>query len=346
MATIFDVAREAGVSTGTVSRALNHRPEVDPATRTRVEEVAARLGYRADPLARGMVTRATATVGLIVPDVASPFFHELARGVEDVASAHGQLVVLCNSDRRLDKELQYLAALRAHRVGGLILAGAPHEAPPDGELKEKGPPAVLVIRRGPPGARWPAVLLDYAAAVRQQVAHVLALGHRRVGYVNGPPAHDNAAARLAGYREALADAGVGFDAQLVAEADFTIEGGYAAARHLLGLEGSDGPPTALALANDYMALGAMQAVRARGLEVPGDVSVVGFDDFVVARLVEPRLTTVRVPMREMGARAMRLLLGEMERRRDRVSGDADDVGGDREEFVPTELVVRESAAPR
>jgi LacI family transcriptional regulator len=386
VATIYDVAREAGVSTGTVSRALNDHPEVGAATRARVIETAARLGYRPDPLARGMITRTTAIVGLVVPDVAAPFFHELARGVEDVASASGQLVVLCNTDRRPEKEQQALRALRAHRVGGLILAGAPldeaaaHDAlgtpgmqgepgvqgesgaestpsrrsEPGAQSRQDArggargveQPGVFVIRRGPPGTTWPALLLDYRAAVREEVAYLLALGHRRIGYVNGPGARQNAAERVAGYRQALAeaaDAGAVFDPALVTSADFSIEGGYAAAARLLDLPER---PTALALANDHMALGALQAARARGLAVPGDLSVVGFDDFAVAALVAPALTTVRVPMREMGARAMRLLLEQMGRRSGRASdnGSAEGEGHlGRVEYVATELVVRESA---
>ena len=338
MPTIFDVARAAGVSTGTVSRAFNENTEVSAATRARVLAAAERLGYHPNPLARGMVTRATATVGLVVPDIASPFFHELARGVEDVASANGQLVVLCNTDRRPEKERRYLNALRAHRVGGLILAGAPHAAPAAGDGREKGPPTVRVIRHAP--ASGPALLLDYRAAVREEVEHLLALGHRRIGYVNGPVAHGNSAERRAGYREALRRAAVSVERELVTSAPFTIEGGYDAAARLLDLPK---PPTALALANDHMALGAMQAIRARGLTVPGDVSVVGFDDFVVASLVEPRLTTVRVPMREMGARAMQLLLEEIARRRRGPEDAAHE--SPPAEYVPTELVIRESTGP-
>jgi LacI family transcriptional regulator len=145
MATIHDVARQAGVSTGTVSRALNDHPEVNAETRARVLAAAARLGYQPDPLARGLVTRATTTIGLVLPDIAAPFFHELARGVEDVACAHGQLVVVCNTDRSAEKEGRYLRTLRAHRVGGLILAGAPLEAPggggPAGDEAGPGAPA-------------------------------------------------------------------------------------------------------------------------------------------------------------------------------------------------------------
>src|SRR5688572_29013135 len=227
MPTIFDVARAAGVSTGTVSRAFNENTEVSASTRARVLKAAERLGYHPNPLARGMVTRATATVGLVVPDIAAPFFHELARGVEDVARANGQLVVLCNTDRQPEKERQYLSALRAHRVGGLILAGAPHAAPSAADAGEKGPPTVRVIRHEP--ASGPALLLDYRSSVREEVEHLVALGHRRIGYVNGPVAHGNSAERRAGYRAALTRARIPFDRQLVTSAQFTMEGGYEAA---------------------------------------------------------------------------------------------------------------------
>jgi DNA-binding LacI/PurR family transcriptional regulator len=183
--------------------------------------------------------------------------------------------------------------------------------------------------------------------VRDEVAHLLSLGHRRIGYVNGPVAHGNSAERLAGYRAALKAAKVAYDRRLVTSAPFTIEGGYEAAARLLSLDDS---PTALALANDYMALGAVQAVRARGLSVPRDVSVAGFDDFVVASLVDPPLTTVRVPMRQMGARAMQLLLDEIARRRAASAGggagapDETPAEPASPEYVPTELVVRGSTA--
>ncbi len=358
-ATIYDVARESGVSTGTVSRALNGHAEVGAATRARVIETAARLRYRPDPLARGMITRTTALVGLVVPDVAAPFFHELARGVEDVASANGQLVVLCNTDRSLEKEQRYLRTLGAHRVGGLILAGAPLEAPAAPADQSEAPatdtpvqpaqPCVFVIRREPPGrqgAAWPALLLDYRKAVREEIGYLLSLGHRRIGYVNGPGARENATERVAGYRQALADAGISLDPELVTDADFSIEGGYAAATRLLDRTER---PTALALANDHMALGALQAARTRGLAVPGELSIVGFDDFAVAALAAPALTTVRVPMREMGARAMHLLLEQMALRSGRAasckSEPAPGTAAERVEYAATELVVRDSAAP-
>lgn len=304
--TIRDVARRAGVSIGTVSRVINGHPLVSEATRQRVLQAIAELNYRPDAVARSLVSARTHTVGLVLPDITSPFYPELVRGVEDVARAHGYTVILVNTDLQAERELRVLEALHDKRVDGLIFISADVT---DGHLHafaRLGLPVVLAATRAPRD-ELPAVIIDNVAAARGAVAHLIRVhGHRRVGLISGPLSDRIAGkTRFEGYVLALREAGLPFLPELVEEGNYREPDGYRAAQRLLDLPE---PPTAIFAASDEMAVGALNAALDRGLHVPADVALVGFDGIALADMVRPRLTTVVQPIYETGATAMRRLV--------------------------------------
>ncbi len=327
--TMSDVAREAGVSLMTVSRVVNDKGEISPATRQRVLEIIERLGYRPSGIARGLATRHTSTLGLVIPDVANPFFAEVARSAEHVAYAEGYNVFLCNTEEDAQRELAVLESLEEKRVDGVLLCSSRLD---DNELQEavaRHPAAVLINRRLA-GNVVGRVLVDDEAGGQEAVQHLLQAGHRAVGFLAGPPASHSGQQRAKGYRAALAAAGLPDTPAWVRHCSPMVAGGLTATRQLL----LDHPElTALFCYNDLVAVGALQACAELGRAVPTDLAIVGFDDIPLAALVTPPLTTCRVPRHELGSQAMRLLL-------DRINGCTEEC----QEIVlrPT-LVVRASA---
>jgi LacI family transcriptional regulator len=303
-ATIRDVADLAGVSTATVSRVLSGTPEARPATRQRVLDAARELDYRPSGIARSLKLRTTGTFGLIVTDILNPFFPELVRAIEDAAREHGYAVLLGNGDEDPDREAAYLELLARRRVDGLLVASGGLSERHGRWLRNAPIPVVLVNCELADGSR-PAVLTDNRAAARLAAEHVLGLGHRHVGHITGRPTNAATAERIAGIRDAFAAAGAAPDALAVAEGDDHVAGGERAMSLLLG---SPTPPTAVLCYNDLTAIGAIRAVRGRGLGVPADVSVVGFDDIDLAAYVDPPLTTVSQAIVDMGRASVLALL--------------------------------------
>ncbi|MDH6215929.1 LacI family DNA-binding transcriptional regulator [Streptomyces pseudovenezuelae] len=331
--TLNAVAALAGVGRGTVSRVINGSPKVSAPTRAAVEQAIAELGYIPNPAARSLASRRTDTVAVVVPEgearlFSEPYFSEIIRGVSaELAIAGMQLLLVLVPD---EKEYARLATyLSAHRVDGvLMLSVHGGDTLPD-RLHELAVPTVLAGRRGP-GEPLGHVRADNSGGARSAVEHLLAKGRRTIGTITGPLDMDAARARLDGYREALEHVGMTVDEDLIAYGDFREEGGRAAMRQLLrrrpGLD-------AVFAASDVMASGAVLELRTSGRRVPDDVAVVGFDDSIVARHIDPPLTSVRQPLEEMGRTMASLLLHEIAHR-----------GGDHREVVlPTRLVVRESA---
>lgn len=309
MPTIRDVARAAGVSPATVSRALNGSGYVSPETRQRVLDAAARLGFTPSYIARSLVRKATRTLGLLVPDITNPYFPAIARGVEDAAARAGYSVVLCNTDGDPDHEEDYIQFLRERQVDGLVLIAS---SPRAGELVARGDaPPVVFVDRVPPGARADVVVVDNRRGMLEATRHLLALGHRRIGFVAGRVGSGTAEERLAGYLAALGEAGIAPDSRYIAPGDFTFQGGYQAARGLLSLPDR---PTAVVAANDLMAVGVCRAALEAGLRIPRDLAVVGYDDIPMAELIHPPLTTVAQPTYQMGELAARLLMERLEGR--------------------------------
>jgi LacI family transcriptional regulator len=319
--TIHDVAREAQASIATVSRALNGGT-VSAVARARIEAAVARLGYRRNDVARGLVTGRSGLVGVVLPDLVGPLYAQMARGIEDVLEARGMHAMVVTDRLEAPAERRAIDLLLARQVDGLVLIGS-RLAPPDlADARRRVP--VVHVQRDTPDTDEAQVRLDDAAGVDAAVVHLVGLGHRRIAHLAGPRRDGHE--RRAAFLEAIAAAGL--EPGPIVEGDFTEEGGAAAADAVLG-----GGITAVFCGNDRMAVGLMHAAHHRGLEVPGDLSVVGFDDLAWTRYLWPPLTTVRQPGREMGRAAARLVL-------DGPDGDALTTLR-----VRPELVVRASTAP-
>ena len=330
--TIHDVARAVGVSAMTVSRALGNKPGVSARTREQVREAARRLGYAMHPAAKSLAGGKLDTLGMLVPDVGSQYIGELVRGVGEALDKALFDLILYTTHRDPERERERIRHLTRGQADGL-LAVLPRTI--DGHieaLEEAQAPVVILDHRGV-NTRLPCVGTTNAAGARAAVAHLVSLGHRRIGHITGLDGTHASLERERGYREALHEAGLPVDAALVRQGDFQQPRAFQATRALLALPD---PPTAIFAANDVSACGAIEAVKDRGLSVPGDVSVVGFDDIPMATQIHPLLTTVRQPLFEMGATAARMLIAQvrgLEPLAPRVE-------------LPTELVIRASSGQR
>jgi LacI family transcriptional regulator, galactose operon repressor len=305
--TMRDVARTAGVHPGTVSRVLNPRtrPLVNPVTADRVERVARDLGYSLNPLARGLKTRRTFSVGVLIPDLTNPLFPPIIRGMEEVLDAAGYTTLVASTDGDPARERQRLETLIARQVDGFIIATAARRHPVVADAIASGLAVVLANRTIEGGGVF-AVVPDDRKGSALAVAHLAGLGHRRIAHIAGPQATTTGLLRYRGFVEAMQDADLEVDPDLVAHADaFTATAGEHAARPLLAPAGR---PTAIVAANDLLALGAYSALAAAGLACPDDVSVVGFNDMPFADRFAPPLTTIHIPHAHIGARAAELLL--------------------------------------
>jgi LacI family transcriptional regulator len=327
--TMSDVAREAGVSRMTVSRVVNDKGEISAATRQRILGVIERLGYRPSGIARGLATQRTRTLGLVVPDIANPFFSQVARGAENEAYAHGYSVFLCNTNEDARRELSVLQLLEEKRVDGVVLCSSrldPAELRP--ALAHH--PAVVLVNMQMDGSQIGTVMVDDESGGRKATQHLLQTGHEAIGFLAGPPKSQSGRKRDQGYRAALAAAGLPYNSNWVRHCAPVVQGGLQTARQLL----NDQPElSALFCYNDLVAIGALQACNELGRRVPADLAVVGYDDISLAALVTPALTTCRVPRHELGDHSMKLLLNH-------INGCIDEC---EEILLQPELVVRASA---
>lgn len=354
---VRDVAQRAGVSVGTVSHVLNHPDRVATATRERVEAAIDDLGFVRSEAARRLRDGSSSLVGVVVLDISNPFFTEAARGIEDRLRADGCVPMLCSSDGEAERELEIMRILAGQDVRGVIVTPGPATLDNLPVLTSRG---IRVVLMDHPAISedLSTVVADDVAGARAAVAHLLGLGHRRIGFINGPARVRQARDRRAGVLEALADAGLdpvdalvevegvsagtGFSADAGAVGAAAILDGAVAGSVGVGTSGSVGSqgalaaagerPTALFCANDQLAIGAMRVVRARGLSIPEDMAIVGYDDVAVAGELITPLTSVRQPMRELGVTAADLLL-------------TPEAGVQHITFTP-ELVVRESTVGR
>ncbi|MGA4709897.1 catabolite control protein A [Bacillus safensis] len=302
--TIYDVAREANVSMATVSRVVNGNPNVKPTTRKKVLEAIDRLGYRPNAVARGLASKKTTTVGVIIPDISSIFYSELARGIEDIATMYKYNIILSNSDQNTDKELHLLNTMLGKQVDGIVFMGGNITDVHVEEFKRSPVPIVLAASVEEQ-AQTPSVNINYEQAIYDSVQLLVEKGHRRIAFVSGPMSEPiNSVRKLAGYKRALEEAGIAFDDALVAEGDYSYDSGIEALAHLL--EQSD-KPTAVIAATDEMALGVIHGAQDRGVSIPEDLEVIGFDNTRLSLMVRPQLTTVVQPTYDIGAVAMRLL---------------------------------------
>jgi LacI family transcriptional regulator len=325
---ISDVARESGVSIFTVSAVINNKSHVGKNLRERVEDAIRKLNYRPNLIARSLIKQKTQTLGMIVPDIANPFFPMVVRGAEDAALKHGYNLLLCNSDDTLAKEESAIELLLSKRVDGILLTKASGDFSPGLRqiIKAGNIPFVLVMRTYPELTKDAVITDDYQGAY-DAVCHLARAGRRRIGLISGPLKISNAKERWRGFREALEANHLSYEPTLVAEGDYRIESGFRAGHALLSRR-----PDGIYVANHLMTIGLLKAVDEMGLRCPEDFGLVSFDDYPWLSVFHPRLTTVELPKHQLGSEATELLVRR--------------INGDRETPVlkklPTELRIRES----
>jgi len=332
MATIKDVAAVAGVSFTTVSHVVNNSRPVSASVRARVEDAIRALNYVPSAVARSLKARATATVGLLVPNGTDPYFAELARGVEDICAVHGYCVFFCNSDDDPAKQRGYLRVLHEKRIDGLIVASGGDDAVLAATLANANEP-VVVVDRNIQGLNADLVQIDHERGAWLATRHLLALGHARIGCIAGPVSTAVSAMRVHGFLRALAQHGVELLDGALVESDASSAGGHRAALRLFDTV----QPSAIFAANDMMGIGALRAAAERGISVPGDCSIIGFDDIELSRYTYPSLSTVGNSVRTLGEMAAQTLI-------ERITG-GNKGGESMRRVVAPRLVVRESTGP-
>ncbi len=331
MATIRDVAARAGVSVATVSYVINGTKPVAPETAARVRRAMEELDYHPNAVAQSLRTRTTHVIGVVVSDIANPFFAILVRGAEDCARQHGYSLLICNTSETLENERVYLGLLARRRVDGLLLAPTGKNDELIGRLVRRGM-RIVFIDRTLPNLQVPAVLSDNEAGAYQATKHLVEYGHKRIGIVLGLPHISTTTERLRGYQRALADHGIEFEEGLLLYGQSQV----AAAREAcLSLLSQPNAPTALFATNNLMTIGAMQAIRRLGLRCPDDISLVGFDDFDWAEAFDPPLTTVAQDPYLMGKTAVEVLLDYLQ----------DDSRSGETIRIPVRFIPRTSTAP-
>jgi len=333
MPTMKDVAQAAAVSVTTVSHVINETRYVSEDLRARVLRAMEDMNYHPNILARSLRQGITHSIGLIVPDNSNPFFAEVARVAETVGFEHDYSVILCNSDKNVEREYAYLNVLIARQVDGVIFIAAGGEQQHLRELAAQGIPVVVADRDVPQGLA-DVVLVNHEQGGYDATQHLISLGHRRIACISGPSPITPSADRVRGYCRALREAGIPMEEELVVRCSESYLGGETAMARLLRL---DRRPTAVCTYNDITAIGALRASRNAGLEVPGDLSIVGFDDIPLASAVVPALTTVAQPIADLATVATELLIA-------RIQHSAEFAPGQRI-VLDTNLVVRESSAP-
>jgi LacI family transcriptional regulator len=333
-ATVRDVAKRAGVSAMTVSRVINGSTGVRPETRRRVERAVSELDFVPNGVARGLTSKRSGTLGLIVPDIVNPFFSIVVRGAETVARRAGYRLLLCNSEGDLGLERQYVEDLISHRAEGIIIApvGDRSKANLLPVVRRKFP--FVLIDRSVAGLPCDLVQADSAAGARALIAHLLSIGHRRIGAIVEADNVSTARDRLQGYNDALASAGIKPTPELVIRTTADRAGGYGAMQQFLGFEER---PTAVFAVNNMTAVGAMQAVRERGLVVPRDIALVCFDDVEHLAVLSPFLTVINQPTEMFGTLAAEILIH-------RINGEG--AGPRRHVVLQSELIVRESCGAK
>lgn len=331
-ASIYDVAREARVSVFTVSAVINQKSHVGKKLRERVEAAIAKLSYRPNLLARSLAKQQTHTIGMIVPDIANPFFPLVVRGAEDAVQESGYNLLLCNSDDTQRKEESALELLLSKRVDGILLTKTLSEfsAPLSQMIQETSIPIVLVMRIFPKVSKDAVITDDYRGAY-DAVCHLARAGRKRIGLMGGPRKISNGKARWEGFRDALAANHLPYDPELVIDGDYRIESGYRGGNLLLSHR-----PDGVYVANYLMTVGLLKAAEEMGLRCPEDFGMVSFDDYPWLSIFRPKLTTVELPKYQLGHEAAKLLL-------DRLSGKKGP--GVLKKLMP-ELRVRESCGFR
>ena len=329
------MAARAGVSFTTVSHVLNGTRRVSEAARQRVESAVAEMGYAPSAVARALKMSETHILGVIVPNITNPFFAELTRGIEDRCRNTDYSVFLCNTDDDPAHQARYLQRLFERRVDGLLLAAAAGDASALVSRLAASRVPTVVVDRDIPGLAADRVRVDHQAGAARAVEHLLQLGHRRIACLGGPPEFAVSRARVAGWRQALAQAGVQSEPLWLLEGEFSAAGGHAMTRQLLESGRHGAAVTAVFASNDLQAIGALRAAAELGVTVPRDLSVIGFDGIELGSYVYPALTTVAHPIRDLGDMAASVLIERL-------------LGGpsrERDVVLQPELCLRESTGP-
>lgn len=352
--TVRDVAERAGVSISTVSRVLTGNAPVSKELHRRVVEAIEELGYRPNALARGLRIRRTAVLGLIVPDIANPFFSQLARVIEETAHRHGYSIVLCNSQNSQQRELEYFALLSSQRVDGMMIisSAATHEEL--SQFQSATDAAVLALDRRIPGFQGPWLGADPYPGAFEAVRHLLDLNHRRIGIVRGVEGNISSDQRFEAILQAYRDNGL-TEPPWIWAGDYSVETGIRAGDALAALP-PDQRPTAVIAASEFSAYGLVHSLHDHGLSVPEDVSVVGFDNTRFAELFRPALTVIAQPIERMGRRAVETVLQMIAAADEAPPPPVAPLPGSArprtaktqrvtDEWLPTKLVVRASTGP-
>jgi LacI family transcriptional regulator len=331
--TIYDVAREAGVSMATVSRVVNNNPNVKPQTRKKVYEAIEKLGYRPNAVARGLASKKTTTVGVVIPDISNSIFAEVARGIEDIANMYHYNIILCNADKKVDKEVRVINTLLEKQVDGLLFMGGTITDEHIQAFRTSSVPIVLCATSDVKEST-PSVDIDHEAAAFDAVQVLIEQGHRDIAMISGTLEDPtNGYARYQGYKSALKKAGISFRDEYVRVGNYRYDSGMEVTKYFLELTNR---PSAIFSANDEMAIGAIHTIQDFGLRVPEDISVISVDNIRMASMVRPLLTTVAQPMYDIGAVSMRLLTKYMKK---------ETVDNSRV-ILPHELIQRQSVAAK
>ncbi|KAA8998596.1 DNA-binding transcriptional regulator CytR [Affinibrenneria salicis] len=330
-ATMKDVADQAGVSTATVSRALTNPDKVSAQTRQKVEQAALSVGYSPHVLSRHLKRNESHTILVIVPDICDPFFSEMIRGIEEIAAERGYLVLIGDCAHQHQQEKTFVNLLLAKQIDGMLLLGS--DLPFDASKEEQhNLPPMVMANEFAPELELPTVHIDNLTAAFDAVHYLQKLGHQRIACIAGPDSMPLSQYRLQGYIQALRRSALTIDNQYIYHGEFSYETG---ARGLAALMSHPRPPTAIFCHNDIIALGAMSQAKKMGLDIPRDLSLIGFDDIIQAQYCYPPLTTVVHPRYQIGREAMLLLL-------DQLQGDS--VSGTGSRLLASELKVRGSTA--
>ncbi|MCR4430943.1 MAG: LacI family transcriptional regulator [Tepidanaerobacteraceae bacterium] len=329
--TIKDIAREANVSITTVSRVINNKNEgVSKETKDKILQIMKRLNYRPNSVARSLVTKKTHTLGLILPDITNPFFPDLVRGVEDTANIYGYNIILCNTDDDIAKEKTYIKVLKEKCIDGIIYTSTIKSENQNVKMLLKYEIPFVMLDRLIDIKGVPYIYADGESGMYEIIRYLIENNHRRIAYISGPMTNHTAIQRFEGYKRAMAEAGLSPDGDLIMEGNYKMRSGYECMSEILKKKKKF---TAVACANDLMAVGALECLRESGMKVPDDISVTGYDDIYVSNVVTPKLTTMAQPTYEMGCLAARILIKSIA-----------EENHEKEVKLRPKLVIRESVA--
>ncbi|MCD6239800.1 MAG: LacI family DNA-binding transcriptional regulator [Thermotogae bacterium] len=303
------IAKMSGVSVTTVSRVLGGSSKVNQKTYKRVMGVIKKVGYRPNALARGLSMQKTRTLGVILPDASNTFFSKIGKAIENTVRSHGYSVFLCDTDGIVDNEISAIKSLSERWIDGIILVAPRIDLRMLIQFSQEYEFYPIVADRKVEGIPIPAVWVDNIGGMIQATEYLIKLGHKRIGFVAGPPDVFNAIQRLNGYKEVLKRYGIPYQEKLVFTGRFMIPDGYAAAEYFLSLKEK---PTAIIASNDLMAIGILKYLKSNGFEIPKDISLVGFDDIEISEALYPALTTVAQPIYEIGKNAAKMMLDYIE----------------------------------